>query len=144
MYSFQPSFFTHSLPRTGRPCRLMCAGFLLSLGPPRFQPSVHFCQRIRSGGWILLSKSIVTLDNGLKGLGLSLGWVNLLCSSSWSSYFTGVCMMVQGYVVKTWRDSKWLPCEGLVSHLGEEGILVVASWPQSEGNKLWWDGPSRF
>ena len=143
MYSFQPSFCTHSLPRTGRPCRHMCASFLLSLGPPRFQPSVHFCQRIWSGGWILLSKSIVTLDNGLKGLGLSLGWVNLLCSSPWASYFTGVCMMVQEYVVKTWRDSKWLPCEGLVSHLGEEAILLVTSCPQSE-DKFWWDGPSRF
>ena len=129
MYSFQPSFFTHSLLRTGRPCCLMCPGFLLSLGPLRFQPSVHFHQHILSGGWILLSKSIVTSDNGLKGLGLSLGWVNLLCSSSWSSYFTGVCMMVQGYVVKTWQDSKWLPYKGLVSHLGEEAILLVASCP---------------
>ena len=36
---------------------------------------------------------------------------------------------LQGYVVKTWRDSKWLPCEGLVSHLGEEAILLVTSCP---------------
>ena len=42
----------------------------------------------------------MTLDNGLKGLGLSLGWVNLLCSLPWASYFTRVCMMVQEYVVK--------------------------------------------
>ena len=51
---------------------------------------------------------------------------------------------LQGYV--WWYRNMYhnmLPCEGLVSHLGEEAILLVTSCPQSE-DKFWWDGPSRF